>query len=84
MKNQVYILHSAHLKRYYVGFTTNLDVRLSFHENPEARKFTAKAWDWVLFFTIDCLSKQQGLSVEKHVKKRITVNIVGLIFWHIL
>jgi putative endonuclease len=69
MKYQVYILHSAQLKRYYIGYTTNLEVRLSFHENAEARKFTAKSKDWVVYFVIDCDTAKQGLSIEKHIKK---------------
>jgi putative endonuclease len=69
MKNQVYILHSKKMNRYYIGFTTNLDVRLGFHENAESRKFTSKASDWIVYFTIACQSEKQGLSIEKHIKK---------------
>ncbi len=39
-----------------------------FHHNPEARKFTAKADDWILFEKIDCESKGQALAIEKHIK----------------
>ena len=66
--NQVYILHSEKLNRFYIGFTTNLEERLIFHKNAENRKFTHNASDWNLFFTIDCTSKQQGLQIEKHIK----------------
>jgi putative endonuclease len=65
----VYILRSSKLDRFYTGFTTNLDLRLHFHENAEVRKFTAKADDWVLFLEITCASKTQGLAIEKHIKK---------------
>ena len=65
----VYILHSKKLNRFYTGFTTNLELRLHFHENAVARKFTAKANDWVLFLEIACESKSQGLAIEKHIKK---------------
>ena len=68
MKNQVYLRHSAQLKRYYIGFTTNLEMRLSFYENAEARKFSANATDWVVYFVIDCDTAKQGLSIEKHIK----------------
>jgi len=69
MNATVYILRSEKLNRYYTGFTTNLDVRLEFHKHGEAGKFTAKADDWTLFFTIICDSKAQGLSIERHIKK---------------
>ncbi len=42
---------------------------MMFHNNPEARKFTAKADDWELFLRISCTDKEQGLKIEKHIKK---------------
>ncbi|WP_371926079.1 GIY-YIG nuclease family protein [Flavobacterium cerinum] len=69
MDNSVYILYSKKLDRYYIGFTENLTQRLEFHLNDtQSRKFTYKADDWKLIFTIECESKNQGLSVEKHIK----------------
>ncbi|WP_310594100.1 GIY-YIG nuclease family protein [Flavobacterium sp.] len=69
MENVVYILHSQKLGKYYIGFTQNIDLRLDFHQNDvQTRKFTYKADDWELIFTIECKSKRQGLSIEKHIK----------------
>lgn len=68
MKYCVYILHSEKLNRFYIGFTTNLDVRLEFHSSAEARKFTYNADDWTAFITISCRSKSQALSIERHIK----------------
>ena len=69
MEHIVYILHSQQLGKYYIGFTQNLDLRLNFHQNDlQSRKFTYKAEDWVLIFTIECESKIQGLSIVKHIK----------------
>lgn len=64
----VYILHSQKLNRFYIGFTSNFDLRLEFHQNSEKRKFTYNAQDWILFLKIDCDSKKQGLAIEKHIK----------------
>lgn len=65
----VYILHSSKLNRFYIGYTTNLDLRLDFHLNDtQARKFTYKADDWTLFFSLACTSKNQALAIEKHIK----------------
>ncbi|MFN4762194.1 GIY-YIG nuclease family protein [Gillisia sp. Q332] len=64
----VYILYSKKLDRFYTGSTSDFDKRMEFHDSPEARKFTAKAHDWVLFDTITCESKSQALSIEKHIK----------------
>ena len=64
----VYILFSEKLNKFYIGFTTNLEERLQFHQNAETRKFTHNATDWVVFLTIGCDSKSQGLGMEKHIK----------------
>lgn len=65
----LYILHSQKLNRFYIGYTANLDLRLDFHLNDtQARKFTYKADDWTLFFSLECTSKKQALAIEKHIK----------------
>jgi len=56
----VYILHSDTLNRYYTGYTSNIDSRLEFHENAEARKFTYSANDWKLVFSLECKTKVQS------------------------
>jgi len=66
--NIVYILHSAKINRFYIGYTSDLVQRLEFHANAENRKFTYNADDWSLFLTIICESKSQALAIEKHIK----------------
>jgi len=68
MKYFVYILYSQKLDRHYTGSTSDITTRVGFHNNAEARKFTAKADDWQLAFTLACENKQQGLDIEKHIK----------------
>jgi putative endonuclease len=44
---------------------------LRFEENkndPQTRKFSNRADDCESIFTIDCQSKEQDLSIEKHIK----------------
>ncbi|WP_026979080.1 GIY-YIG nuclease family protein [Flavobacterium tegetincola] len=65
----VYILHSEKLNRHYIGYTSNIDVRLDFHSNDsQTRKFTYKADDWKLYLSFNCSSKPQALAIEKHIK----------------
>ena len=66
--NIVYILYSQKLNRYYIGYTSDFDMRLEFHKNANTRKFTYNATDWILFLKIDCTTKNQALSIEKHIK----------------
>ena len=68
MNHIVYILYSQKLNKFYTGYTSNLSKRLDFHKNAENRKFTSNAEDWVIFHTINCSSKSQGLSIESHIK----------------
>ena len=65
----VYVLHSVKLNKFYIGSTSNFDLRLHFHFNSENRKFTHNATDWTLFLKIDCENKNQALLIEKHLKK---------------
>ncbi len=64
----VYVLFSEKLDRFYIGSTSDFDARMDFHHHAEARKFTAKADDWILFDKIDCEHKNQASSIEKHIK----------------
>jgi putative endonuclease len=65
----VYVLFSEKLNRFYIGYTSDFDLRLEFHLNADKRKFTYNANDWVLFLKIDCENKKQALAIEKHIKK---------------
>ncbi len=67
--NSVYILYSEKLKKFYTGFTSNLENRLEYHKSALPHKFTAKANDWEIFLTIECESKKQALAIETHIKK---------------
>jgi putative endonuclease len=64
----VYILKSEKLNRFYIGYTSDFDIRFEFHQNSESHKFTYNADDWELFLKIDCHNKSQALAIEKHIK----------------
>ncbi|MCM4155105.1 GIY-YIG nuclease family protein [Gramella sp. AN32] len=44
-----YILFSETLSRFYIGSTSNFEVRMDFHKKAASRKFTGKAKDWIVF-----------------------------------
>jgi len=73
----VYILYSEKLNRYYIGYTSNFDLRLEFHKNATPNKFTAKADDWALFFSLNCSNKTQALLIEKHIKNMKSKVYIG-------
>ena len=66
-----YILFSKTLDRFYVGSTIlSPETRLGRHlqKHYGKHKFTAKANDWKLFFSIVCSSEKQARDIEKHIK----------------
>ena len=64
----VYILQSQKLNRFYIGYTSNFNLRLEFHANAENRKYSHNADDWTTFITVECEFKLQALAIEKHIK----------------
>ena len=66
----VYILYSSSLRRFYIGCSHQLPVRLEQHANGVFKNsFTSKAKDWELKFVIDCLSESQARCIEAHIKR---------------
>ncbi len=64
-----YILYSANISRFYVGYTENLEKRFNEH-NLGKSKFTRRAKDWkmIKFFKFD--NKSDAISLECTIKKR--------------
>lgn len=71
-KNFVYILFSKKLNRFYISATRlSPNQRLERHLSGyyESKKFTSKANDWDLFYSIECSSFNQVLLIEKRIKQ---------------
>ena len=68
MSHFVYILHSVKLNRFYIGSTSDYDVRIQFHIHAPPHKFTANAKDWLLYLKIVCTTRKQALLIEGHIK----------------
>ena len=64
-KRWVYILK---WKRYYVGYTWDLEKRLKEHKRWTT-KTTRELWDWKLINFIECESKSEAISLERKIKK---------------
>ncbi|HEY5408691.1 MAG TPA: GIY-YIG nuclease family protein [Ginsengibacter sp.] len=66
----VYILYSKKLDKYYIGGCTNIIERLSEHLNKKYfDNYTAKADDWILYFSMENLEYNQARLIESHIKK---------------
>ncbi len=65
----VYILYSKALDKYYVGETTNLEIRLDKHKTGVySNAYTTIAKDWELYFKMECKDVSQARKIEKHIK----------------
>ncbi|MEO1054570.1 MAG: GIY-YIG nuclease family protein [Bacteroidota bacterium] len=67
-KFYVYILESETNGRWYYGFTTHLEQRLSDHQTNRS-KYTRFKGPWRLVFQRAFSSKTQVLQFENHLKK---------------
>jgi putative endonuclease len=68
MKHYVYILYSEQLGKYYIGSTSNINIRINLHLHSAKTKYTHQADDWILHYNIECASKPQAVAIEKHIK----------------
>ena len=66
----VYIIYSEKVKKYYVGETDNIELRLSKHNNHLYQdSFTKIAEDWKVVLSFNCVSREQAIRLEKFIKK---------------
>ncbi|MBS1622771.1 MAG: GIY-YIG nuclease family protein [Bacteroidetes bacterium] len=71
MKLIVYILYSATLDRYYVGYTGDtLEERLRKHNSSKKKGFTSTAEDWKVVHTELYDTKVEAMSREKEIKQK--------------
>jgi len=63
----VYILFSKSLGRYYVGFTNDLDRRLSEH-NRKKGKYTDMGIPWEVVYTEKYTTKLEAMERESFIK----------------
>ncbi len=66
---KVYILLSEKTNRYYVGYTNDLDRRLSEH-NRKKGKYTDEGIPWKLIYTEDFTTKSEAMEREKYIKAK--------------
>ena len=82
MNYQVYILFSASINKYYVGFTgDDLLERIRKH-NSNHKGFTGGPGDWKLAYTESYLSKPAAIEREKIIKgwksRKMIENLIGV------
>jgi len=71
----LYILHSMTLDRYYIGYTNDINRRLSEH-NRIKRKYTDAGIPWGLVYSETYKTKKEAMHRERFIKDQ---NIIELI-----
>ncbi|MBL7739595.1 MAG: GIY-YIG nuclease family protein [Chitinophagaceae bacterium] len=65
----VYIIYSQKLDKYYIGYTSDLQKRLSEH-NSGFSSFTASADDWTLKYSESYPDRESAMKREKEIKSK--------------
>jgi putative endonuclease len=63
----VYVIYSEKLNRYYIGYTTDIEKRMTEH-NRGISAFTSKASDWVLKWKKEFTSRESAMQEERRIK----------------
>ena len=65
----VYILHSSKLDRYYVGYTNDINRRISEHNRTKG-KYTDAGIPWSLVYSEEYETKKDAMNREKYIKSQ--------------
>ncbi len=63
----VYILFSPHKDKFYIGFTSDLENRITRH-NQKSKGFTGTTNDWEIVYSESYSSKFEAMTREKQIK----------------
>jgi putative endonuclease len=68
----IYILYSHHADKYYLGYTSDLDLRIQQHNSTGDKiTFTRKYQPWVLKAAFECgPDRSTALRIERFLKKQ--------------
>jgi len=69
MTYTVYILQSQFDGSFYIGYTSNLERRISEH-NEGLTRYTSGKRPWSLFYTEEFLTKREALIRERFLKRQ--------------
>ena len=67
MKYYVYILKSRKIEKHYIGYTNNLERRITEHNSGKS-KFTRGYIPWDVVYFEECESQEETIKREKYYK----------------
>ena len=66
----IYIIFSASIDKYYVGYSTNPWIRIEQHNTNTKDKFTGRTSDWELKAVFEVMNKSVAVRLERFIKKQ--------------
>ena len=69
MKFSVYILQSESDESYYIGFTSNMEQRLDYHNSGKSR-YTSRKMHWVQVYEEKYQARSEAIKRETFLKKQ--------------
>lgn len=69
MQHFVYILYSEKLDKYYIGYSTNPENRLAFHNSERNKIWSKRGQPWTLKKVFEFEEKKTALKAEKYIKR---------------
>jgi putative endonuclease len=77
----IYILHSSSADKYYVGYTSNIQIRLQQHNTQEDfNTFTKKFRPWILTALFSCGEEEsKAMRIEKYIKKQKSRRLIEIL-----
>ncbi|UII21716.1 GIY-YIG nuclease family protein [Fulvivirga ligni] len=73
----VYILYSASIDKFYIGYSSDVSLRLDYHNSLINNNWTKRGRPWELYFKMEGMSKSQALQIEKHIKKMKSIKYIS-------
>jgi putative endonuclease len=70
MSYTVYILYSETHKKHYVGFTSNISIRIKSH-NEYGKDWTSRYRPWELIYSKEFPVKTEAMAYEKWLKSGV-------------
>ncbi len=63
-----YVLYSKSFDKIYIGFTSNIEIRLQFHNSSNNKGWTNRYQPWILLYKEVFDLKQNAMFREKQLK----------------
>ena len=77
----VYILYSKSIKKFYVGYTYDLILRLERH-NSGWGKFSSKGIPWKLVYQEEFINKSDAIKRENEIKSKKSIKYIEDLIRH--